>query len=163
MKDVLRGSSYEQSCVFHPSQLKIITVTSQVMNGILLAIAVAAHWKLCRASSPGAGASSASPSPSIPLEPKALLGIPHTIFKQSRALRSQHPLSLYLYSEALAKPSLCCFNSRYCCFSIDRVLCLPRLTCSVLFMGHGTHPWPGGILLLMLPWQMKINRVITRA
>lgn len=127
-----QGSSYDWSCFLHPSQLKIITV--------------AAHWKLCRASSPRAGAPSASPSPSIPLEPKALLGIPHTFFKQSLSLRSQHSLSLYLYSEALANPSQCCFNSCYCCFSIDRALCLLSLTCSVLFMGHSTHPWVRGLL-----------------
>lgn len=83
----------------------------------------------------------ASPSPSIPLEPKALLGIPHTIFKQSLSPRSQCSLALYLYSEALVRPSQCCFNSCYCCFSIYRVLCLLSLTCSFLFMGHGTHPW----------------------
>ncbi len=121
------------------------------MNGILLAITVAAHWKLCRASSPRAGAPGASPSPSIPLEPKALLGIPHTIFKQSLALRSQRSLSLYLYSEALAEPSQCCFNSCYCCFSIDRILCLQSLTCSVLFMGHSTVYGFEGFFYLCCP------------
>lgn len=104
--------------------LGIIIVISQVMNGSLPAISVGVKCKLCQASSVAAGAPRASPSPSIPLEPKALLGIPHHIFKQSLALRSEHSLSLYLYSEALVKPSPCCFNSRYCCFSIDRLLCL---------------------------------------
>ena len=133
------------------------------MNGILLAIMVAMHWKLCRASSPRAGAPSASPSPSIPPEPKVLLGIPHTIFKQSLALRSQQTLSLYLYSEALANPSPCCFKSCYCCFSIDRVPCLLSLTWFVHFMGHSTSHGFEGLLLLMLPWKMKINRVIAQA
>lgn len=108
-----------------------------------------------------AGAPSASPSPSIPLEPKALLGIPNTVFKQSLALRSQHSLSLYLYSEALVKPSQCCFNSCYCCFSRDRVLYLLSRTCSVLFMGHSNRSMD--CFFSTLHWHMKINRVITQA
>lgn len=64
-----------------------------------------------------------SPNSSIPLEPRALLGIPHIIFKQSPALRSQRSVPLYLYSEGLANPSQCCLKSFYCCFSRERFLC----------------------------------------
>lgn len=106
----------------------------------------------------GLGPPRASPSPYIPLEPNVLLGIPHIIFKQSFALRSLRSPSLYLYSETLATPPpphpstpskpQCCFNSCYCCFSIDGVLCLLSPTCSVLLMGRSTVHGFEGLLFM---------------
>lgn len=87
---------------------------------------------------PGRGALVSPQTPLSPLEPKVLLGIQHTIFKQSLTLIVQRSLPLCLYSEAVANPSQCCFNSCYCCFSIDGVPCLLSLKSCVLFMGHGS-------------------------
>ena len=152
MKDFSQGRSYDWSCVLKSSiaQNHHCDLTGHEWHfsghhtcGTLEIVP--------SQQSQGRGAPSASPSPSIPLEPKALLGIPHTIFKQSLALRSQHSLSLYLYSEALAKPSQCCFNSCYCCFSIDRALCF--LKADMLCPLYGTqHPSMGSRGLFYLCW-----------
>lgn len=124
IKDLLRAviATEVMFSILHMLCFPYFIAQNQIfgINGILLATLEIVPSQ----QSQGPRALSASPSPSIPLEPKALLGIPHTIFKQSLALRLQHSVSLYLYSEALAK---CCFNSCYCRFSIDRVFCLPSL------------------------------------
>lgn len=113
--------------------------------------------------SQGPGAPAPPQAPLSPWSPERCLAFHTPSLNKAFAVRSRRSLSLYLYSEALASPSQCCFKSCYCCFSIDRELRLLSPTCSVHFMRRSAAQWGRGLLLFMSPWKMKINGAITEA